>query len=92
MLEINCTELTELGEHYPFGKDVSESTRYPELCLMKRMRPHSLKFLQPKKERNRSEMWEEFVQKPMFKKSVGFVDKRMGTVAVTSLGAVVTTA
>lgn len=90
MLEINCTELTELGEHYPLGKNVSWCTRYLEICLTKKMSPHSSKFLQPEKGRNRNEIQEEFVQKPMFKRSVGFVDKRMGTVAVTSLGAVVT--
>lgn len=47
MLETNCTELAELGEHDSFGKDVSWSAKYLEICLTKRMRPHSLKLLQP---------------------------------------------
>lgn len=41
MLEINCTDLAELGGRDSFGKDVSWSTKYLEVGLTKRMRPHS---------------------------------------------------
>lgn len=50
-LEINCTELAGLGKHDSFAKNVSWSARYLEIGPTKRMRPHSLKFLQPQKKK-----------------------------------------
>lgn len=48
-LEVNCTELADLGEHDSFAKNGSRSARYLEIDPTKRMRPHSVKFLHHKK-------------------------------------------
>lgn len=37
-LEVNCTELADLGEHDSFAKNGSRSARYLEIDPIKRMR------------------------------------------------------
>ena len=66
-LEVNCTELADLGERDSFAKNGSRSARYLEVDPTKRMRPHSVKSCTTKRGRNSSEVWKEFMQKAVLK-------------------------